>query len=395
MIIKNAKVFRENCIFEDGDIAINGEFFAGVPETCGKLAEVPETAAPDNVGSCEILDAGGCYAIPGLIDLHFHGCAGYDFSTADAGQLVAMARFQASHGTTAICPATLTLPEEQLASACRRISALSDPEGAAVVGIHLEGPFFSYNKRGAQNPDHLRLPDAGMIHRLQKEAGGIIKLLAIAPELEGAIEVIEELSKEMRISVAHTEADYDTAIKAFEHGARQATHLFNGMPPFNHREPGVVGAARDYAECSAELICDGVHLHPSVVRAVFAMFGDDRIIMISDSLMAAGMADGIWDIGGLELEVKGKYARITSTGSLAGSITPLMGCLRTAVTEMNISLVSAVKCSAVNPAKAIGAYDLRGSITPGKYADLVLLNEDLSIRNVFLRGRLTTAASGR
>jgi len=386
MIIRNVKVFRESGIFEDGDIAIEGEFFAGISETGVPGAGVLEAGA-SGAGAGESLDAGGCYAIPGLIDIHFHGCAGYDFSVADAEQLVTMARFQASHGTTAICPATLTLPEEMLATACRRISALSDPEGATVVGIHLEGPFFSYNKRGAQNPDHLRLPDADMIHRLQKEAGGMIKLLAIAPELEGAIEVIEELSKEMRISVAHTEADYDTATKAFEHGARQATHLFNGMPSFNHREPGVVGAARDYAGCSAELICDGVHIHPSVVRATFAMFGDDRIIMISDSLMAAGMEDGIWDIGGLELEVKGRYARITSTGSLAGSITTLMGCLRTAVTEMDIPLASAVKCCTINPAKAIGAYDKHGSITPGKYADLILLGEDLSIKNVFLRGQ--------
>ena len=372
MLITNAKIFRESGVFEEGNIALGGEFFADVKGI---------------VDDHDIIDANGCYAIPGLIDIHFHGCAGSDFSNANDKELVKMARFQAENGITAICPATLTLPEEQLAVACKRISDISDTQGAEVVGIHLEGPFFSYNKRGAQNPDYLRLPDAALLRRLQKEAGGLIKLVAIAPELEGAIEVIKQLSGEIRFSVAHTEANYETAMSAFENGARQATHLFNGMPPLHHREPGVIGAARDSAGCSVELICDGVHVHQSVVRATFAMFGDDRIIMISDSLMATGMADGIWDLGGMEVEVKGRHANLTSTKSLAGSVTTLMGCLRTAVTEMNIPLVSAVKCSTVNPAKAIGAYDKHGSITPGKYADLVLLNEDLSVRNVFLRGR--------
>ena len=386
MIIRNAKVYRESGIFEDGDIAIEGEYFAGE-----HFADENYAGAAGTTDTREALDAGGCYAIPGLVDIHFHGCAGHDFSDADANGLAKMARFQASNGVTAICPATLTLPEEQIAAACRRIADIADPTGAAVVGIHLEGPFFSYNKRGAQNPDHLRLPDAAMIRRLQEEAGGMIKLVSIAPELDGALEVIEELSGEIRFSVAHTEANYETAMKAFKHGARQATHLFNGMPPLHHRAPGVIGAARDSAGCSVELICDNVHIHPSVVRATFALFGDDRVIMVSDSLMAAGMADGIWDIGGLEIEVSGRYATLTSTKSLAGSVMTLMGCLRAAVTEMDIPLASAVKCCTANPAKAIGAYDKRGSIAPGKYADLVLLNEDLTIRNVILRGKMILA----
>ena len=376
MLVKNAKVFRESGVFEDGDISIEGEFFA----------DEKSIRAPEKNDDREVIDADGCYAIPGLIDVHFHGCAGFDFSYADTRELVKMARFQASNGITAICPATLTLPEEQLASACRRIAAINDPKGASVVGIHLEGPFFSYNKRGAQNPDHLQLPDAAMIRRLQKEAGGLVKLVSIAPELEGALEVIKELGGEIRFSIAHTEASYETAMLAFRHGAKQATHLFNAMPPLLHREPGVIGAAMDSAGCCVELICDNVHIHPSVVRATFAMFGDDRIIMISDSLMAAGMADGVWDIGGLEVEVKGRYATVTGTKSLAGSVITLMDCLRTAVLEMGIPLASVVKCCSANPAKAIGVYDKRGSITPGKHADLVLLNDDLTIRDVFLKG---------
>jgi len=369
MLIKNAKVFRESGAFEDGDIAISGELFADAPGTGG------------------VFDAAGCYAVPGFIDIHFHGCVGHDFSDAGAQGLGEMARFQATRGTTAICPATLTLPEEHLAAACRRIAALDDPEGAAVVGIHLEGPFLSYNKRGAQNPDYLRLPDEGMIRKLQREAGGLIKLISIAPELEGAIGFIKSMSGEIRCSVAHTEASYGIALEAFQSGARQATHLYNGMPPFHHREPCVIGAAMDSPECSAELICDGVHVHPSVVRATFRMFGDGRVILISDSMMATGMADGAWVLGGLEVEVRGRAAYLAVGGSLAGSVTTLSGCVRVAVAEMGIPLESAVKCASANPAKAIGVYDERGSIEPGKIADLVLLNEDLSVRDVFLRGK--------
>jgi N-acetylglucosamine-6-phosphate deacetylase len=160
------------------------------------------------------------------------------------------------------------------------------------------------------------------------------------------------------------------------------------MLPFQHRDPGVIGAARDYDECTPELICDNVHLHASTVRASFAMFGDDRIIMVSDTMMATGKADGIWDLGGLKVDVKGSSATLVDGGSIAGSATHLMGCLKTAVKQMNIPLESAVKCSAVNPAKAIGIFDKRGSIAPGKYADVVLLDNDLNIKNVILRGKM-------
>lgn len=372
MLIKNARVFRESGIFEEGDVAISGEYFA--------------KASPNG----ETLDAAGCYAIPGFVDVHFHGCVGHDFSNAEEQGLIEMARFQAANGTTAICPATLTLPEDHLAAACKRIAGLSDPKGAAVVGIQLEGPFLSYNKRGAQNPDYLRLPDVEMIRRLQKEANGLIKIIALAPELDGALELIDEINGEILCSVAHTEASYEVALKAFKHGARQATHLYNGMPPFHHRDPGVVGAAMDSPECRVELICDSIHVHPSMMRATFRMFGDDRIVFISDSIMAAGMADGLWDLGGLAVEVSGRLAKLANSSTIAGSICPLIGCLRIAVSEMGIPLASAVKCASVNPAKSIGVYDKRGSIAPGKYADLVLLNEDLTIRNVFLRGNLLT-----
>jgi len=375
MIVKNAQVYCESGEFENSDVLIDAEFFTD------KLSD-----GTDN--STDIIDATGCYAIPGLIDIHIHGCAGSDFSSANTEKCCEMTRFQAQNGITSIYPTTLTLPKEHIANACRNIVAASDPTGAYIAGIHLEGPFFSYNKRGAQNPEYLKLPDADMLRFFQKESGGLVKLVSIAPELKGAIEVINELSSDIRFSIGHTEADYNTTVRAINAGARQVTHLWCCTPQISRTEPGVTGAVRDNHECSVEIICDGVHVHPGTVRTTFAMFGDDRIIMVSDSIMATGMNDGIYDLGGLEVEVTGRDARLTSTKKTAGSVTTLAGCLKTVVNEMDIPLCSAVKCCTANPAKAMGIYDKRGSITKGKYADLILLDRNLTVKNVILRGTL-------
>ncbi|MCL2828240.1 MAG: N-acetylglucosamine-6-phosphate deacetylase [Oscillospiraceae bacterium] len=370
MLIKHAKVFQENGGFASGDIAISGQYFA------------------DTAPGGEIIDATGCYAIPGLIDLHIHGCVDHDFSDTDAQGLSDMAHYLAENGITAICPTLLTLPENQLAAACRQIATHADLKGAAFAGLYLEGPFLSPKKCGAQNPAYIQPPDVELVRRLQAQAGGMVKLLAVAPEMDGAICLIDALGDEIVCSVAHTEANYTLAQAAFAHGARQVTHLFNATPPLHHRDPGVIGAAMDALDCRAELICDGVHVHPSAVRAALRMFGDDRIIFISDNMSATGMADGVYDLGGLAVEVRGRCARLVEGDSIAGSVVNLMDCLRTAVTEMGIPLATAVKCASVNPAKALGIFHQRGSIAPGKYADLVLLNEDLSIRAVFLRGEI-------
>ena len=369
MTIKNANVFRADGRFEHGDIAIVGEHFAD--------------ASHDG----DVLDAGGCYAIPGLIDIHLHGCVGYDFADANEAGLQEMSRFLASNGVTAVCPAMITLPEAKLVAACKQVAAHVRTGGAEFIGIHLEGPFLAPNKCGAQNPAYLQLPDVSLVRRMQALTGGMVKLLAIAPELEGAMELIGQLSEEITCSLAHTEADYLTARAAFAQGARQATHLYNGMLPFGHRAPGLIGAAMDEPNCRVELICDNVHIHPSVVRATMRMFGDERVIFISDSMMAAGLEDGIYELGGLAVEVKDKRAHLVNSDTIAGSVCSLMDCVRTAVQEVGIPLGSAVKCASVNPAKAIAVFDQRGSIELGKYADLVLLNKDLSIRTVFLRGK--------
>lgn len=260
------------------------------------------------------------------------------------------------------------------------------PGHASLVGINMEGPFISAEKKGAQAAAYIRLCDAGLFRRLQKASGNLIKLVDIAPETEGALDFIDALKDEVTISLAHSAANYDIALEAYKRGARHVTHLYNAMPPFTHRAPGIVGAALDSPQCMAELICDGVHIHPSTVRAAFRMFGDDRLILISDSMRAAGMKDGSYTLGGQAVSVKGKFATLVSDGTLAGSVTNLMDCMRTAVKEMQLPLESMVACATANPAKAIGIYDRYGSISAGKIANLVLLDHDLNIKRIIING---------
>ena len=347
-------------------------------------------------GGGETVDASGCYVIPGLIDVHFHGCVGEDFSDADPTGLQRMADYELSQGVTYICPAGMTLPEEQLTAICRTACAhaASATGGAELAGINLEGPFLCMAKKGAQNGAFLHDPDAAMLHRLQQAAGGLVKLVTVAPEQPGALDFIRGAQEDgVTVSVGHTTADYDTAAAAFAAGARQATHLFNAMPPFTHRAPGVVGAAFDHPEVRAELICDGIHIHPSVVRAVFQLFGADRVILVSDSLRATGMPDGRYPFGGQEIEVHGNRATMAGDpNTLAGSVTSLMGCLRQAV-KFGIPLAHAVRAASLNPARAIGIDHRAGSLEVGKEASFVLLErESLAIRAVVFRGEL--AAGG-
>lgn len=337
----------------------------------------------------QTVDAAGCYVIPGLVDLHFHGSAGADISDGDLAGLHRMGAYEASRGITAMCPATMTLPEDVLMRAAQAAAAYAPAaDEAALVGINMEGPFISPSKVGAQNPDYVRNPSADEFRRLQEAADGLFKLVDIAPEESGAEELIREMAGEVRISLAHTCTDYDTAVRAFELGARQLTHLYNAMDPMHHRKPGPIPAAVEHGEVAAEIIADGVHIHPAMVRLAFQLFGDDRMILISDTLRAAGLEDGTYDLGGQDVTVRGPVATIDN-GALAGSVSDLMRCLTVAVRDMGIPLASAVKAASANPARALGLDAERGAIEPGKVADAVLLDkETLDVRAVVLRGEL-------
>ena len=336
-------------------------------------------------------DASGCYVIPGLTDLHFHGCVGEDFSDATPDGLQKMADYELSRGVTQICPAGMTLGEDQLTRICQNAAAhrAKNPGGAELVGLHLEGPFLCKAKKGAQNEAFLHDPDPAMLHRLQQAAQGMVKLVTLAAEQPGALEFIRSAREDgITVSLGHTTADYDTACAAYEAGARQATHLFNAMPPFTHRAPGVVGAAFDHPQVKVELISDGVHIHPSVVRAVFQLFGAGRGILISDSLRATGMPDGLYPCGGQEIEVHGNRATMADDpNTLAGSVSDLMACMRSAV-SFGIPLHDAVRAAAVNPAQVLGIFDRLGSLDVGKTANLAILDRDLNLKDVFFRGQL-------
>lgn len=369
MIIKNVLIFTEDKQFKEGSIYIENGVFSDV--------------STDE----EIIDGEGCYAIPGLVDVHFHGCVGADFCDGTPESIAKIAEYEASQGITTIVPATMTLSEEELEQIMGNAAAYKNKKGSVLAGINMEGPFISASKKGAQAATHIRKPDVEMFHKLQKISGGLIKLCDIAPEEEGAMEFIEALKDEVHISFAHTTANYEIAKKGYDLGACHATHLYNAMPPFAHRDPGVIGAARDSGHVYVELICDGIHIHPSVVRATFEMFGDNRIVMISDSMRATGLTDGEYTLGGQAVKVVGKLATLVSDGAIAGSCTNLMDCIRTAVKEMNIPLESAVACATMNAAKSIGIYDKYGSIAKGKEGNVVLLNRDLSLKAVIMNGK--------
>ena len=375
MRIKNAAVYQENGCFMDEPVFIKGELFS-------------EHVQSDH----EEYDGSGCYAIPGLVDIHLHGCNGVDFCDGTVESIRTITKYQAGVGVTSIVPTTMAFPEDKLTGICgiaaeyRRSENLR--EGfSELAGINIEGPFISTEKRGAQNPVYIQKPDYSMFLRLQEAAEGCIKLCDIAPEIDGAMDFIEKASKHCTISLAHTTANYETAWRAFEQGASHMTHLYNAMPQFSHRAPGPIGAAADCDKVTVELICDGIHIHPSVVRTTLKMFGANRVIFISDSMMATGLENGEYSLGGQPVSVCGHCATLKD-GTFAGSVTNLMDCMRNAVLTMGIPLETAVRCAAVNPAKCVGIYDYTASITPGKSANLVLLDKsDLTVRAVWVRGK--------
>lgn len=375
MRIDGGKVFVDG-VFKDANILFEGETISAVCYRKG-IAAFPHH---------EAFDARGCYVIPGLIDLHFHGCMGHDFCEGTHEAFHALCCYEASRGVTAVCPATMTFPEEKLSQVMTQAASFKPaPHESALVGINMEGPFISHGKIGAQNPAYVQPCDASMIRRLQALSGGLIKLVDIAPEEDGALEFIREMHDEVRISVAHTCADYQQAHDAFAAGARHVTHLCNAMPPLLHRAPGPIAAAFDAPQVSVELICDGVHIHPAMVRCMFGLFGDDRVILVSDTMEATGLADGSYELGGQQVLVRGREARL-ATGALAGSVSDLMTCLQRAVRDMHVPLESALKAATENPARALGLDNERGFIKAGYAADFVVLDKDLEIKQVFIRG---------
>jgi N-acetylglucosamine-6-phosphate deacetylase len=371
MVIKNAKVYTENFEFQEKDICVEQGVFT------------------ENASEQNIVYADDLYAIPGLIDIHLHGAVGQDFSDGSAKAVEKIAEYEAFHGITTIMPTTMSIPSKELEKAVKAIASVKNNKEtqADVAGIYLEGPFMSKERKGVHKEENLRKPDLALVDKLQKEAKGKIKIVTVAPELEGAIDFIQEGSKKYRISIAHTSAAYEVSKEAFAAGAKQLTHFFNGMAPFNHREPGIIGAALENDKCMAELICDEFHIHPTVINMTFRVFGAERVILVSDSMRATGMTDGEYMLGEHQVIVTDGVARMKD-GNLAGSTRNLMDCLKIAVKDMKIPLETAIRAATLNPAIAAGVDEKYGSISTGKKANAVFVDKELNVVMVMKDGKI-------
>ncbi len=316
------------------------------------------------------VDLGGLKVYPGLVDIHIHGCVGHD--TMDGVYLNEMSAFLAKDGITSWYPTTMTMPFEDL----KRVTDfdISKVKGANVLGFHLEGPYIASKYKGAQNEDYIAKPDIDEFNKYNN-----VKLITIAPEAEGAMEFIKNCNAV--VCLGHTDANYDTAIEAIENGANCLTHTFNAMPPLHHREPAVIGAAIE-KNIYVQLICDGLHIHKSVVTALYRIFGADRVVLISDSLAPNGMPDGEYELGGQTAYVVNGVARIKS-GALCGSTTTLMGCVRKAI-EFGIPEYDAFKMASETPCELMGIN--KGKIEIGYDADFVVVDNSLNVVKTIIGG---------
>ena len=372
MLFKNAYVFTEEGVFTHGSFRVED----------GKFTEILSTVPAE-----EGVDLEGQYVIPGLIDVHNHGNSGADFSDGDYEGLVKMARYLAASGVTSFAPASMTLPYEVLEKAFATAVRITEaqPEGCArLMGIQMEGPFFSEKKKGAQNGAYLKDPDFVAFKKLYDGCNGLIRIADVAPELPGAVEFTKEASKLCTVSIAHTDANYEEADAVLEAGATHLTHLYNAMPPIHHRKPGVIGAGSERENVIAELICDGEHVHGSSVRMAFKLF-PGRICLVSDALRCCGMPNGKYELGGQEVFLEGNVAKLAD-GTIAGSVTNLYDCMRKAV-SFGISKEQAILSATIIPARQLGRDAEIGSIAPGKLADFVVCDAALVKKAVYMGGK--------
>lgn len=364
MILDNIKVYGDDFKFHSGSVSFKE----------GKITDVSFNGSD---ADSELM------LIPGFIDLHFHGCAGCDFTDGSKEAIEKMAEYEAKNGITAICPSTMPVPENQLKKSLLAAAEYKSEKGAELIGINMEGPYLTVEKRGGNDVNYLKDPSISEFEEFQRIAKGKIKIIDVAPDMNGSTEFISKVSKNSVVSLAHTPAGYAASMKGFEAGATLVTHLFNGMAAFSHRETGLVGAAMD-SGAYVELICDGRHVSDPMLRAAYKIFGSERIVIISDSLSCTGLADGIYPVGELTIEVKNGLGRLAD-GTIAGASANAFEGFRHLV-KCGIPIESAVRMASYNPAKVLGVIDRLGTIEKGKTASFVIIDKDLNIKSVYLKG---------
>lgn len=374
-------------------LIVNGKILAPAPLPAGHSIMIEggriAAIAPAGEFSADLprLDAGGRRVVPGLIDIHVHGSSGSDTMDDVPEALQDMARFFASRGVTSFLPTTVAASADQVTAAIRRIGSYrQSADGARVLGIHLEGPYLQHEYRGAQSPQHLR--PARPQEYLPWLESGLVRLFTVAPEIDGVGDLIESGSAAgVKFAVGHSAASYETVINAVEKGLTQSTHTFNGMPPLHHRQPGVLGAVLTEKRIYAQVIADGIHLHPAVVKLLFEAKGVERTVLITDAVGAAGAADGTYKLGDQTITVKDGIAR-TGSGSLAGSTLTMDQALRNAHLFTNRPWAELLPSATCVAAESLGLADQMGTLKPGAYADLVFMDDDFQPRLTMVAGEV-------
>ncbi len=364
-VYRDGQFRREDVLVEDGKLS-----FPGIP---------PE--------GCRVVDLKGAMLVPGFLDLHTHGGDNVDVNAATAEDFAQISRFFARNGTTGWLCSILTDTEEQtLWSIGQAREAMAAPiAGARLLGIHLEGPFLSPEYKGAM-PEHLlRKGDAALFRRYQQAAGGTVRYLTVAPEVEGVVDMIREISGEVAVAIGHSGADYETAIRAIDAGARACTHTFNAMGLFHQHRPSIMGAVLE-RPVYCEAICDGRHLHPGTVRMLLACKGWDRVAAVTDSIQAAGLPDGRYKLGVNDVVVEDGDAKLASNGVRAGSTLTTGQALKNLAAFTGQPVERVLPLLTLNPARLIGMEERKGSIAPGKDADLVVLDDQLNVKQTYVSG---------
>jgi N-acetylglucosamine-6-phosphate deacetylase len=382
LAIKNARIVTPQQVVEEATIVVRGERIAELraDNTC------PEEAT--------VLDAGGCTVVPGFIDIHVHGGAGYDTMDATPQALQGMAEFFATHGVTRFLPTTVAAEHSALLAAIKNAAQCqqSYQGGARILGIHLEGPYLSEAHPGAQPVQHIR--PANRAEYTQLFALDNIRLISLAPERTENRALIEYArSRGAIVAVGHSAASYDDVMDAVKAGLTQACHTFNGMSGLHHREPGTVGAVLSCDKIYAQVIADLVHLHPAVVKILVRAKGIERTVLITDAMRAAGLSEGLYDLGGQSVTVRQGVVSLTHGNSLAGSILTMDQALRNVMEVTGLSLVDALPMATSVPARSLGLDAELGSILPDYWADLVLLDQNLNVRVTIVQGNIVYQAT--